>query len=187
GLDLSLGMLRSASHPELVNADVTALPFRDGWADVIVAPHMLYHVPDRAAAAGEFRRVLAPGGVLIAVTNGEGHLRELREVAQRVVGQPGWRMRSPATESFRLENGADQLAVAFGSVRRVLPRDAAPVVITDPAVAADYVASMGDVYAPEVGMPWPDVVAGVRVAVGEIIAARGSFTVVGHSGAFVCR
>ncbi len=187
GLDLSLGMLRSASHPELVNADVTALPFRDGWADVIVAPHMLYHVPDRPAAARELRRVLAPGGLLVAVTNGEGHLRELRDVAQQVAGQPGWRMRSLATESFRLENGADQLAVAFGSVQIVLPRDTAPVRITDPAVAADYVASMGDIYAAQIARPWPEVVAGVHAAVARIIAERGSFAVHGQSGAFVCR
>lgn len=187
GLDLSLGMLRVARHPELVNGDVTALPFRDGSLEAIVAPHMLYHVPDRAAAAREFRRVLAPGGVLVAVTNGARHLAALREVAELAVGQPGWRMRSPATESFTLENGAEQLATGFGSVRLVRPSGVAPVRITDPQVAADYVASMADGYAAGVTQPWSQVVAGVRAAVAGVIAAEGCFTVAGQSGAFVCQ
>jgi len=34
----------------------------------VLAVHMLYHVPDREAAARELRRVLAPEGVCVAVT-----------------------------------------------------------------------------------------------------------------------
>jgi hypothetical protein len=75
GCDLSLGMLRSVAHRPLFNADVAALPVRDGAFDVVLAVHMLYHVPDRSAAVGELRRVLAPGGVCVAVTNGAQHLR----------------------------------------------------------------------------------------------------------------
>jgi SAM-dependent methyltransferase len=68
GCDLSMGMLRAAGHPALVNADVAALPFRDGA--FVLAVHMLYHVPDREATVRELRRVLAPGGACVAVTNG---------------------------------------------------------------------------------------------------------------------
>jgi len=42
GCDLSMGMLRSAGHPAVVNADVSALPGRDGAFDVVLAIHMLY-------------------------------------------------------------------------------------------------------------------------------------------------
>ncbi len=69
GCDLSMGMLRTAAHPALLNADVAALPVRDGAFDVVLAVHMLYHVPDREAAARELRRVLAPEGVCVAVTS----------------------------------------------------------------------------------------------------------------------
>jgi ubiquinone/menaquinone biosynthesis C-methylase UbiE len=63
GCDLSPGMLAAAApHRELVNADVTALPFAPAACDVVLAPHMLYHVADRATAARELRRVLRPGG-----------------------------------------------------------------------------------------------------------------------------
>jgi ubiquinone/menaquinone biosynthesis C-methylase UbiE len=70
GCDLSLGMLRPLAHRPLVNADVAALPVRDGAVDAVLAVHMLYHVPDRQAAVRELRRVLRPGGVCVAVTNG---------------------------------------------------------------------------------------------------------------------
>ena len=85
GCDLSIGMLRSAAHRALLNADIAALPLRDGTFDVVLAVHMLYHVPDRRAAVHELRRVLAPGGVCIAVTNGAQHLRSLRSLVERSI------------------------------------------------------------------------------------------------------
>jgi SAM-dependent methyltransferase len=39
GCDLSMGMLRSAGHRALLNADIAALPFRDGTFDVVLAVH----------------------------------------------------------------------------------------------------------------------------------------------------
>jgi len=48
GCDRSMGMLQAAAGcPALLNADVAALPVRDGVFDVVLAVHMLYHVPDR--------------------------------------------------------------------------------------------------------------------------------------------
>jgi SAM-dependent methyltransferase len=110
GCDLSLGMLRSAARPGLFCADVTALPVRDEAFDVVLAAHMLYHAPGRRAAVRELRRVLAPGGVCIAVTNGARHLRPLRALVERAAraGTPGWAMRA-ATRAFTAENEAAQL------------------------------------------------------------------------------
>ena len=108
GCDLSMGMLRAAGLPALVNADVAALPFRDGAFDAVLAVHMLYHVPDRQATVRELRRVLAPGGVCIAVTNGGrelGSLRSLTEYAVRRATQAGGcggqRTRSPPRTARR--------------------------------------------------------------------------------------
>src|SRR5262249_27723680 len=71
GCDLSRGMLAAAraSGANLVNADATRLPLRASAFDVVLAPHMLYHVPDRGTAASEMRRVLRPGGRCVVVTN----------------------------------------------------------------------------------------------------------------------
>ena len=188
GCDLSMGMLRSAGHRALLNADIAALPFRDGTFDVVLAVHMLYHVPDRHAAVRELRRVLAPGGVCIAVTNGGRHLRSLRSLVERSVrtAAPGWQMR-PATQAFAVENAPAQLAAAFESVTCVRPAREAPVVIRDAAVAADYVASWATFYQDQIARPWPEIVQDVRRDVQAVIDHEGAFVVSGDLAAFVCR
>ncbi|CAA9377924.1 class I SAM-dependent methyltransferase [uncultured Nocardioides sp.] len=89
-------------------ADIQYLPFGDGSFDVVYAGWMLYHVPDLDRGLAEIRRVLRPGGTLVAVTNGDEHLADLREAA----GAP----RAPLP--FSSENGAASLASRFTDVRR---------------------------------------------------------------------
>jgi SAM-dependent methyltransferase len=188
GCDLSPGMLAAAAHPAVVNGDVVALPVRDGAFDVVLAPHMLYHVADRPRAIRELRRVLAPRGILVAVTNGARHGRPLRALIERAAdGTGGWRLPAPAADVFSAENAAAQLEAAFGLVTCVRPGVAPPVLITDAGVAADYVASMADSYAGQAPRPWADIVAGVRRAVQEVIDAEGVFRISGDPAAFVCR
>ncbi len=90
--------------------DVCALPFAEGEFDVVVAAWMLYHVPDLDAALAETARVLRPGGRLVAVTNGVGHLRELWELAG---GDASIRR-----FTFRSENGEEALRRHFPHVER---------------------------------------------------------------------
>lgn len=96
--------------------DVQDLPFGEGEFDCAVAAWMLYHVPDVERALGELARVLAPGGRLVAVTNGTDHLSELREF----LGLPGERW-----TTFNSENGELLLRAHF---ERVESRDAAGTV-----------------------------------------------------------
>ena len=63
-------------------------PFDDGAFDVVIANHMLYHVPAPQRAVAEFARVLRPDGLLMAATNGPRHLRQLWEVRALVFGGP---------------------------------------------------------------------------------------------------
>jgi 2-polyprenyl-6-hydroxyphenyl methylase / 3-demethylubiquinone-9 3-methyltransferase len=51
-----------------VTADVTALPFADGSADVVVAGEILEHVTDLPGTVAELCRVLRPGGLLVLDT-----------------------------------------------------------------------------------------------------------------------
>lgn len=89
GVDLAEGILASVPEPTVV-ADVADLPFEDGSADVVLAMHMLYHVPDIGAALDELRRVLAPGGVLFVSTLASDDKREYvpiwQEAARAVLG-----------------------------------------------------------------------------------------------------
>lgn len=189
GCDLSMGMLAAAPHgTPLVNGDAQALPFAGASFDVVLAPHMLYHVPDRAAAAHELRRVLRSGGVCVAVTNGEGHTSSIRTLVEAAVrtATPGWVMHPPSRHAFSLENGGAQLAVAFADVTCVRP-ETAPVRLTDADVVAGYVASTGDHYEHEIARPWGEIVADVRAAVQQQIERDGYFEVRSDTGAFVCR
>ena len=92
----------------LISADAAALPLRDGVADVTLASHMLYHVPEPAVALSELRRVTRPGGRVIIVLNGAAHLRQLRAALADARGQ------DPATlaERFTLDDG-ESLARSF--------------------------------------------------------------------------
>ena len=189
GCDLSYGMLSSARpHPRLANGDAQALPFRTNTFDVVLAPHMLYHVTDRRTAVHELRRVLRSGGTCVAVTNGAGHLSSLRRLIEAAAAKtnPGWEMKNPATQAFSLENGPEQLAAAFETVRVLRPTTPARVEITDPRVVADYVASTGDHYQPSLHRPWSEIVDEVAEEVAKEVTARGFFLVEGDTGAVVC-
>lgn len=189
GVDLSVGMLSAAAaHPHLVNGDVTALPFATGAFRVVLAPHMLYHVPDRVSAVRELRRVTRDDGRCAVVTNGGDHMRSLRALVEHSVRTvtPDWEMRNPSTHAFSLENGDAQLRAGFDHVETVRPSGVAPVMITDAAIAADYVASVADHYGTETSRPWTEVVDEVREAVQADIDRTGAFVVTGDSGAFLC-
>ena len=61
--------------------DVQHLLAPDASYDVVLALWMLYHVPDLDRGLAELRRVLRPGGRLVAVTNGDEHVADLRREA----------------------------------------------------------------------------------------------------------
>jgi len=158
------GCLRTAVHPALLNADVCRVacpgraPLTSCWRSTCSTTCLT-----GVAAVHELRRVLAPGGVCIAVTNGARHTRSLRALVERAVrvAAPGWRMH-PATQAFTAENAAAQLAMAFDSITCVRPASEPPVVIRDATLAVDYVASLASHYQDEVARPWPEVVEDVR-------------------------
>ncbi len=189
GCDLSSGMLRQVRHPALVNADVTALPVRDGAFGVVLAAYLLDLVPDRGTAISELRRVLEPGGTCVAVTTGAGHLRSLRDLIERAarVSTPGWRVQAPTGSAFTAENAAAQLGVAFQNVTRVRPSGAGLVVIEDASVAEDYVISLESHYQPQVAQPWREIAEGVSEQVQAVIDTEGQFRTAGDVSAFICR
>ena len=54
--------------PEVRKTDITRIPLEDDRFDLVVANHVLEHVPDDAKALSEVYRVLKPGGVAILQT-----------------------------------------------------------------------------------------------------------------------
>src|SRR5690242_15794718 len=135
--DFSPGMLQEAEqhlggrHPgfRFQQFDAQAIPLPEASFDAVIANHMLYHVPDRAKALAEIRRVLRPGGYCYAATNGRHHMRELHELATAMLagesGSGGAPSGAPApdlalhveqwTHAFSLENGREELAPFFAN------------------------------------------------------------------------
>lgn len=76
GLDLAPGMLPLAVAAEpsasFVRGDAERLPFRDGTFAAVACAHGLQFCPDLDAALAEIRRVVAPGGQLLATIPAEG-------------------------------------------------------------------------------------------------------------------
>lgn len=172
--DISPGMVETTRLAVPDAADYVAcalpdLPFDDELFDLVVANHMLYHVGERQRGLREIRRVLRPGGMLFAATNGRDHLREIKAL-MRDFGIEG----GDISASFTLENGEEQLRQVFGEVRRDDHPDA--LRITDPELLLRYVASIS----PKAEARREE----IRAAIAARIAADGAFHVVKSTGAF---
>lgn len=138
--DLSDGMLDAAWRNLVVTGrnfkfeqiDAQSIPYPDGTFEVVIANHMLYHVPDRPKAISEIRRVLRTGGHLMATTVGEGHLKQLDEWVRRFTHQD---YDSFAVDLFTLENGMSQLMPYFSKVELYRYEDSLQVTEIDPLMA----------------------------------------------------
>ena len=116
--DFSFGMVRSASQflqnsgrILFGNIDVQSLPFADNSYDIVVANHMLYHVPDIERAFSEISRVLSPSGALVTATNGVNHMKELRDFVH--FAAPNLQEVYNISSKFSLENGSSYLEKYF--------------------------------------------------------------------------
>lgn len=184
-VDLSAGMLRLVSDAAVVLADVQRLPFSPSSFDLVLAPHMLYHVPDIEVAASDIRRVLHLEGLLVAVTNSLSNLQELRALVEAAVGTD-WKMIQSSAQHFNMEGGAALLSSAFESVVRV---DCPPshLVVTDVNALTDYVASVADPYQAQVDVPWSEVVDRVHELASTAMSRDGELRLSTGVGAFICR
>jgi ubiquinone/menaquinone biosynthesis C-methylase UbiE len=190
GLDLSAGMLTAArvrsSEPLLVG-DAQRLPFAERSFDRVLAMHMLYHVPDRALAIAELRRVLRRGGATLAVTNSHGHLAELldliNESRRALLGKETSDV-SRTYLRFSCESGSDELAAAFQSVERHDMESG--LVVTDVPPIVDYVRSMGHVVAVPDDLR-PDLLAEIERRAAQIIRQEGALRIATRVCCFVCR
>ena len=145
--DLSPGMIaqartnlasKSDTFSYLV-ADAQELPFGSAQFDVVVANHMLYHVPDIARALSEIRRVLRDGGRFYAATNGEGHMRELDDLVETF--DPGHPLPAGPIIDFTLENGQDLIGRSFNSVAMHRYEDGIVITRAEGSAGADALAA----------------------------------------------
>jgi SAM-dependent methyltransferase len=179
--DLSAAMCTTLRNKGFapVQASADALPFRDNSFDGAIACHMLCHVDEPAKAVAELRRVVRPGGWLVAATNGGGHMAELWEVAARV-GLP-MSLPEALNLSFRAENAIELLSKQFDDIDMIRYEDELRVPAVEPVVA--YLASCvdRDLTDDELSALHGEVAAVVRAA-GEFRIGKHSVLLTGRSG-----
>jgi SAM-dependent methyltransferase len=144
--DFSGGMLEQARQNLLdqphgftfEEIDAQSIPYAENTFDAVIANHMLYHVPDRAKALSEVRRVLKPGGRLYATSVGEAHMREVPELVAKF-DQELVKKHLKEPNEFTLENGVDQLSAWYREVKIHRQKNALEVTEVPPLV--DYILS----------------------------------------------
>ncbi|MEU8898750.1 class I SAM-dependent methyltransferase [Nocardia sp. NPDC048505] len=130
GVDTSAAMVAAADVIPGVRgilADATRMPFEDNTFDILTARHMLYHVPDPAAALHEFRRVTKPGGTVCVVVNYPETCPRIRELIIAHAATYGITRDDAPPYTVHAETLPPLLDAAFGTAH-LLHRDNALVI-----------------------------------------------------------
>lgn len=150
--DLSYGMLQAAKQNLAFLADravfqtldAQLLRFDTNHFDAVIANHILHHVPNVKRAILEAHRVLAPGGMFYAATNGAEHMQEVFELVEGYQPVRGLWPQAAVSQArrltFSLENGRQQLAMFFDDIELRLYPDALEV--SESAPLAAYILSL---------------------------------------------
>lgn len=143
--DLSIGMVKAARNRNCAQSgfrflamDAQHIPLPPSSLDIVVANHMLYHVPDMDAALLEIKRVLKPGGLLCAATNGSGHMRQIHELVG--LFNPSYSAPLTGIWRFTLENGPERVSRYFSSVETIAFED--NLIVTNAHDLVAYITSM---------------------------------------------
>lgn len=192
GIDRYSPMLQSHPYLQVCNiADAEQLPFADGSFDVVMANHMLFHVPDPEQAIREFRRVLKPTGSVMATTNSVHNMPELQALMRRAVtllappGMTNPRVPAQHTDQFTLESGTRMLSRYFYAVvRHDLPGS---LVFTSADPIIDYIQSTRSLRESDLppGVKWDDVMLIMRDQINRLIEHFGELQINKLSGVLI--
>lgn len=192
GFDLSPGMVMKASRSaanlpvRFYVGDAQDFPLSSGWFDVVMARHMLYHVPDIDRAVAEAARVLRPGGQFLALTNSADTMPELWELRRRAASRfPRAMLSQEPPHRFTLENATDILSPHLRDLEIHILPGTLRFPTAEPLMA--YFASMRSLImeSEHAESEWQAVLAYVHEEVAAVITREGRFDVTKVTGAIV--
>jgi hypothetical protein len=138
--------------------------------------------------------VLQPDGVAIVATNGQGHMRQFRDLFAGAVraADPAAMTGSPVPgpgvgHRFRLENAPAMLRRHFASAEVVSWQTKIEIPEAGPVVAYLDSQRAGRADRLPAGLSWENMIDAAQGLVERIIARDGAFTADSHSGLIVCR
>ncbi len=121
--------------------DIQNIPYDSNSFDIVIANHMLYHVPDQEKALAQVYRVLKAGGHFYATTLGKNSLKELQIIYRKLEDKASFSYSENV--SFTLENGKALLGRYFSDIEQRQYVDALHITNIDDLIA--YIKSYNDV------------------------------------------
>lgn len=189
GLDLTAGALQGAvdrfpTVPVLVG-DVQSIGMADASIDVVLSAHSLYHVPHIDRAIAEFRRILKPSGVLLAIYDSD--VDDQPELDELFMTAGGTVPINAVTNRFSIESAPAYLEAVFGDITVHIERPV--MVVPDAGPVVGEIDSVRPALEPHLaaGVTWDDLIARVTEQVERTIAKEGVFRISEHKAVFVCR
>jgi SAM-dependent methyltransferase len=192
GFDLSAGMAAQAMdraqgrEVRFLAADAQSVPFPDETFDVVMARHMLYHVPDIDRAVSQAARVLRPHGRILVTTNSAHTMPEYQALMEGAARRfPGMERQERITDRFSLENASDFLEPYFHALKAYILRGTLRFPSAQPLL--DYFASHRSMTMRDdhTDSDWEAVLGFVRIEAESVIADAGHFDVSKITGALV--
>lgn len=120
--DISAGMVTDAqeeigNHPEFKYQviDAQKIPYPNNSFDLVIANHMLFYCGEIDKAISEIKRVLKPGGRLVASTYSEQHMHEITDLVQNFDSDIVLASTN-LYEHFGLDNGSEILKQYFNDI-----------------------------------------------------------------------
>ncbi len=157
--------------------DAENIPFPNRSFDVILACHMLYHIPNIKKALKEISRVIKPNGKFISTTVSKNHIKELKDFLLQF--NLDIEMKNEFFSEFRNETGKEILKPFFNEIE--LFEYINPVNISSVEPLMKYIESMFQKdYYPQFQEIKPD----IEKKLIKIIKKDSVFKIKGNSGLF---
>ena len=192
--DASQGMITTARHElsavpihiHYTVLDAQSLPLPSDSFNVVIANHMIYHIPDIPKAIEDMHRILSRDGCLLAATNGDDHMHEIDDLVHAI--EPsiifGSRdLKDTRIIPFSMSNGEEKLSASFESVSKFNFDD--ELIITEVEPLVQYILSFPgnarEVFASE------EKLSELKTTIEESIRNHGAFNVTKSAGLFVAK